>query len=297
MKAVIILFSCCIFFVGCKSQDNKAGIKAKSDNNTLLWQVSGNGLTKPSYIFGTFHLLCKDDIHFSEQLKNAVQSANEIYMELDMDDPSTMMSGMLFMNMKDGKKLKDLYTAAEYKKIESYFTDTLHTPLSLLQGIKPYFLVAMLYPKMMPCKTASGVEEELLKLAKEDKKEIKGLETMQFQASVFDSIPYDWQAKELLKNIDSFSIYKKEFDTMMNDYKNQRLAAMEKSLSKSEFGSDKFNDLLLTNRNKNWVVQLKNIMKKENVFVAVGAGHLVGDKGLINLLRKEGYTVEPLLNK
>jgi uncharacterized protein YbaP (TraB family) len=199
--------------------------------------------------------------------------------------------------MEGGKKLKDLYTPDEYKKVEDYFRDTLHTPMMLLQGIKPYFLVAMLYPKMMPCKTATGVEEELMKLAKEDKKEIKGLETIQFQASVFDSIPYDWQAKELLKNIDSFSMYKKEFDTMMRDYKDQRLAAMETSLSKSEFGSDKFNDLLLTNRNKNWVVQLKNIMKKESVFVAVGAGHLVGEKGLINLLRKEGHTVEPLLNK
>lgn len=297
MKTVIILFCCCTFFVGCKSQNNKAAVKVKSDNNTLLWQVSGKDIAKPSYLFGTFHLLCKDDIHFSDQLKNAVQSVNEIYMELDMDDPSTMLSGMLFMNMKDGKKLKELYTPEEYKKVESYFIDTLHTPMMMLQGVKPYFLVALLYPKMMPCKIASGVEEELMKLAKEDKKEIKGLETMQFQASVFDSIPYDWQAKELLKNIDSFSLYKKEFDTMVNDYKNQRLAAMEKSLSKSEFGSDKFNDLLLANRNKNWVMQLKTILKNENVFVAVGAGHLVGDKGLINLLRKEGYTVEPLLNK
>src|SRR5256886_8297814 len=111
---------------------------------------------------------------------------------------------------------------------------------------------------MMNCKTASGVEEELVKLAKDDKKEIQGLETMEFQASVFDSIPYEWQAKELLKNIDSFSIYKKEFDTMILQYKNQQLMAMEKSLAKSEFGTDsRYEDLLLTNRNKNWVVQLK----------------------------------------
>jgi hypothetical protein len=121
---------------------------------------------------------------------------------------------------------------------------------------------------------------------------------MQFQASVFDSIPYEWQAKELLKNIDSFSVYKKEFDTMMLEYKNQQLSSMEKLLGKSEFGSDKkYEEILLINRNRNWASQLKNIMNKESVFVAVGAGHLVGEKGLLNLLRKEGYTVEPLLNK
>ncbi|MDQ6755597.1 MAG: TraB/GumN family protein [Bacteroidota bacterium] len=297
MKPVIIIFSCCIFFYGCMSQNNKPDAKKAIDNNSLLWQVSGKDLKKPSYLFGTFHLLCKDDIHFSEQLKNTLKYSDEVYMELDMDDPSTMLSGLLFMNMKDGKKLKDLYTVEEYKKIQNYFTDTLHTPMMMFQNIKPYFLVAMLYPKMMNCKNASGIEEELMKIAKNDKKEIKGLETMQFQASVFDSIPYEWQAKELLKNIDSFSIYKKEFDTMVMQYKTQQLSSMEKLLAKSEFGSDKYEDILLTNRNKNWVVQLKNIMSKESVFVAVGAGHLVGEKGLINLLRKEGYTVEPLANK
>ena len=297
MKSVIIIFSCCIFFFGCKSQSNKSLAKKNNDNNTLLWQVSGKYLKKPSYLFGTFHLLCKDDIKFSEQLKNSLRTADEVYMEMDMDDPSTMLSGLLYMNMKDGKKLKDLYTADEYKKVESYFSDSLGMPMMMFQSIKPYFLVAMLYPKMMNCNTASGVEEELMKLSKENKKEIKGLETMQFQASVFDSIPYEWQAKELLKNIDSFSIYKKEFDTMILEYKDQQLSAMEKLLAKSEFGSDKYEDILLTKRNINWVDQLKSIMQKESVFVAVGAGHLVGEKGLISLLRKEGYTIEPVVNK
>ena len=297
MKSFIIILSSCIFFLGCKSQNNKPAAKKNSDSNSLLWQVSGKDLKKPSYIFGTFHLLCKDDIKFSEQLKNSVAFADEIYMEMDMDDPSTMLSGLLYMNMKGGKKLKDLYTADEYQKVESYFRDSVGMPMMMLQSIKPYFLVAMLYPKMMNCKNASGIEEELMKMAKENKKEIKGLETIQFQASVFDSIPYEWQAKELLKNIDSFSLYKHEFDTMLLQYKNQQLSAMEKLISKSEFGGEKYDDILLNNRNKNWVAQLKNIMNKESVFVAVGAGHLVGEKGLLNLLKKEGYKVEPLLNK
>lgn len=298
MKSLIIVFSSCIFFLGCKSQSNIPAAKKNNDNNTLLWQVSGKDIKKPSFIFGTFHLMCKDDIKFSEQLKISLNAADEIYMEMDMDDPSTMLSGLLYMNMKNGRKLKDLYTPAEYNKVESYFKDSLKMPMMLFQGVKPYFLVAMLYPKMMNCKTPSGIETELINLAKESKKEIKGLETMQFQASVFDSIPYEWQAKELLKNIDSFSVYKKEFDTMLLEYKNQQLSSMEKLLAKSEFGSDKkYEEILLTKRNINWVNQLRSVMNKQSVFVAVGAGHLVGEKGLINLLKKEGYTVEPLHNK
>jgi len=298
MKTLLIILSCCIFFPACKSQVNTPAVKKQGNNNTLLWQVSGKGLAKPSYIFGTFHLLCKEDVRFSEQLKNSVRYADEIYMEMDMDDPATLMGGLLYMNMKDGKKLKDLYTEDEYKRIENYFKDSLQMPMMLFQNMKPYFLVALLYPKMMDCKNPSGVEEELMKIAKENKKEIKGLETVQFQASVFDSIPYEWQAKELLKNIDSFSMYKKEFDTMLTEYKNQQLGGMEKLLAKSEFGSDKsYEDILLNKRNRNWVGQLKEIMKKESVFVAVGAGHLTGEKGLLSLLKKEGYTVEPLNNK
>lgn len=282
--------------MACKAQDSHS-FKIQKDGNTLLWKVSGNGLKKPSFLFGTFHLLCKDDIHFSDQLKKAIKQCDEVYMEMDMDDPSMLLGSMLYMNMKDGKKLEDLYTPEEYERVQHYFADTLKMPLMLLQSAKPYFLVALLYPKMMDCNSPVGVETELVKMAKEDGKEIRGLETLQFQASVFDSIPYEWQAKELLKNIDSFAVYKDEFDRMLAFYKDQQLDSLKEMINKSEFGSDKYSDLLLNNRNKNWTAQLKEIMKKTSVFVAVGAGHLVGDSGIINLLRKEGYKVEPLENR
>lgn len=296
MKRLLFYSLYTILFTGCKAQENHSFIIQKNDN-TLLWKVSGNGLKKPSFLFGTFHLLCKDDIHFSDQLKRAMKESDKVYMELNLSDPSVMLSGMLYMNMKNGETLKDLYTPEEYKRVQNYFADTIKMPIMLLQGAKPYFLVALLYPRMMDCSSPTGIEEELVKIAKEDKKEIKGLETVQFQASVFDSIPYEWQAKELLKNIDSFSVYKDEFETMLDFYKNQQIDSLQSTLGKSEFGSDKYNDLLLNNRNKKWVGQLKEIMKKESVFVAVGAGHLVGDFGLIHLLRKAGYKVEPLENK
>jgi len=294
-KCMIAVFLVCFVIAGCHAQKEKLFTRQKN-NNTLLWEVSGKGLKHPSFLFGTFHLLCKEDIQFSNQLKEAIKASDEIYMELDMDDPSILLSGMLYMNMKDGKKLADLYTPDEYKKLQAYFTDSLNTPLILLQKAKPYFLVGLLYPKMMNCSSPAGVEEELLKIAKEDKKEIKGLETIQFQASVFDSIPYEWQAKELMKNIDSFSFYKKEFDDMVSLYKSQLLDSMQNMLVKSEFGSEQYEDLLLNDRNKKWVKELKEIMKNESVFTAVGAGHLTGEYGLISLLKKEGYTVVPLAN-
>lgn len=279
----------------CNAQE-PSGLPVNKDGNTLLWEVSGNGLKSKSYLFGTFHLMCKRDILFSENLKTAVKNTSETWLEMDLDDPATMLGALFLMKMKDGKKLSDFYSETDYRRLKSFFTDTLNYPVSLFQQMKPAFLEALLYPKMLPCKTVTGVEEELMKLAKENKKEIQGLETMAFQASVFDSIPYTEQAKELLKGIDSISSYRKYFDTMMMVYKSQRLDDIEKLFSRSEFGMEQNRELLLDRRNRNWVVQLKPIMKKEPVFVAVGAGHLVGETGLIALLRKEGYTLKPIEN-
>jgi uncharacterized protein len=240
--------------------------------------------------------MCKDDIHFSDNLKTAVKDAGEVYFEMDLDDPANTLGALFFMNMKDGKTLKDLYTDAEYKRVIAFFTDSMQLPMAMLQKMKPTFLEAFLYPKMMPCKTMSGVEEELMKIAKADKKEIKGFETIAFQASVFDSIPYDVQAKSLLKTIDSLPENKLNFDTMLMVYKSQEINKIEKLFNGSELTQEENLDVMLYNRNKNWVKQLKEILKKDHIFMAVGAGHLVGDKGLIALLRKEGYTVRPISN-
>ncbi|MEO6219223.1 MAG: TraB/GumN family protein [Ginsengibacter sp.] len=281
---------------GCRAQP-KPVFKTSNNNNTLLWKVSVKDTKRPSFLFGTFHLLCKNDINFSSQLKSAVQYADSVYMELDLDDPSTMMSGLLYLNMKNGKKLADFYTPEEYKKIEDYFNDSLQVPMIMFQKAKPYFLMALLYPKMMKCKTFSGIDEEVMTLAKQNNKQIIGLETMEFQSSIFDSIPYELQAKELLKNIDSLGKYKDEFDTLMQAYKSQQLNTIEELMGKSEFGMEKYENLLVNYRNADWVKQLREIMKNKSVFVAVGAGHLLGEKGLIKLLRAEGYVVEPIENK
>ena len=283
--------------MGSVQAQQEVNLKSNANDNTLLWEVSGNGLTKASYLFGTFHLLCKEDINFSPALKQAIIKSNEIYLELDMDDPATLFGGIMLMNMQGGKKLKDLYTAEEYKRLTNYFKDSLKTPVGLFQGLKPGFLVALLYPKMMPCSDVSSVEESIMHLAKGGGKEIKGLETMAFQASIFDSIPYEKQAQELLTAIDSMEKSKVYFSLMLSAYKNQRLDEIENIINNPEFGIETNQDILLVNRNKNWVAQLKDIMKKEPVFIAVGAGHLPGKAGLVALLRAEGYVVRALENR
>ncbi len=286
-----------LFFLQSCTAQTSPSLKYNADNKSLLWEISGNHLKKSSYVFGTFHLMCKSDIHFSDPLKLALQSSEKVYFELDLDDASNTLGALFFMNMKKDTSLKDLYSPAEYEKLTSFFADSVKISMQLFNRMKPALLEALIYPKMMACKNMSGIETELLTLAKTNKKEIFGFETAAFQASVFDSIPYKQQAKDLLKTIDSFQKYKLYFNQMLKLYKDQDITQIETLFSNPEFGLQDNQDILLDRRNENWAAQLNKILPQQPVFIAVGAGHLVGEKGLINLLRKQGYTLKPVLNK
>ena len=295
MKACFFL-PILFLFQHCQSQP-KLKIPTNGDSNTLLWEITGKHLKKPSYLFGTFHMMCKDDIKFTDYLRAALQTSEEVYFEMDLDDAANTLGALFFMNMADGKTLKDLYTPEEYEKMQVFFKDSLRISLTTFHKMKPSFLEAFLYPKMMPCKNLSGVEQELMKIAAKEKKEIRGFETIAFQASVFDSIPYSTQAKSLLNSIDSIGKYQVYFDSMIHVYQTQQLDKLEAMFTQPEFGMKEGLELLLDNRNKNWVAQLRTILPEKNIFIAVGAGHLVGKMGLVALLREEGYSLRPMLNK
>ena len=292
---IFYLFATVFFLQSCKAQSN-IKLPVNKDNNTLLWEISGKNLKQPSYVFGTFHILCKEDIQFSANLRAALKASNQVYFEMDLDDPKNTLGGMFFMNMKD-KTLSDLYTVEELQKLTKFYKDSLKMNLSYFNKMKPMMLAALLYPRMMPCKTPSGVEIELMTIAKKEKKEILGFETIEFQSSIFDSIPYSVQAKDLLKSIDSMDKYKLYFNKMVQTYKNQQTDSLVAIVNDKTFTDGENNDALLKNRNINWVKQLKTIFPKNNIFMAVGAAHLFGNDGLIDLLRKDGFTVKPIVNK
>ncbi len=291
---IFYLLATIFLFQSCKAQ-SQTKLNISKGDNTLLWEISGKGLKKSSYLFGTFHILCKDDIKFSSNLQTALKRSKEVYFEMDLDDPKNTLGGMFFMNMKN-KTLNDLYSPEEMQKLSKFFKDSLKMNLSFFNKMKPMMLSALLYPRMMPCKTPSGVEMELMTIAKKENKEIKGFETIEFQSSVFDSIPYSVQAKELLKSIDSINKYKVYFNKMVLMYKNQQTDSLVLIVNDKTFSEGENNDALLKNRNQNWLKQLETILPKNNIFIGVGAAHLFGADGLINLLRKDGYTVRPIEN-
>lgn len=275
----------------------KQAASANRTPKTLLWEVSGNGLRESSYLFGTMHILCAEDAQLSPGLERIIKTANKIYFEIDMDDMAEMMGGLKYLRMNDGVKISDLLTPEEYRKLEDYFKSRkTPMPMSMLNRFKPYFVSALLSDQTMDCAKKDGMEQVIMTKAKENEKTIHGLETLQFQASVFDSIPYAKQAKDLIQYIDSIDSYSKVTRSMAAVYKSQDIEAMDSLMVKSDPSMKAYMDLLLYGRNRKWVHQMANIMNEGLILFAVGAGHLGGEQGVINLLRKRGYTVKPLPN-
>lgn len=265
--------------------------------NTLLWEISGNGLEKPSYLFGTMHLLCAEDAKLSMNLKKAIREADRIYFEIDMDDMSQLIGALKYARMSDNTKLSDLLTQEEYARVKEYFEKNKSIlPFSMMERLKPYMLTSLIGETGMECEKTNGMEMIIMQEANKYDKEIKGLETAEFQASLFDSIPYEKQAKELLNYIDSLDFHKNNTSELVKVYREQDLEKMEALTVKTDGGIGEYLDLLVYNRNRRWLEELKTILSEKPTLVAVGAGHLPGENGMINLLRKAGYTVKPLKN-
>jgi uncharacterized protein YbaP (TraB family) len=245
--------------------------------------------------------LCANDIDLSETLKKAINETDKVYLELDMDNLFEMMQAVQKMKMRNDTTLSDLLSDSDYKKVKAFFASKSSIiPFSILETYKPMLAASMIMQTSTECDNAVSMEQIIMQEAKENKKEIKGMETMAYQLSIFDSIPYEVQAKQLLAFIsdnDTEDKASKEYDEMASAYRNQDLSKLEALINKEELGIGNFADLLLYNRNKNWVISMDKIFANNSAVIAVGAGHLPGEKGVINLLKKAGYKVEPMENK
>lgn len=257
----------------------------------LLWKISGNGLSKPSYLFGTIHITC--DAALDKNTIKALDETSQLYLELDMDDPAMMSEMMGGMTMKDGKTMSSLVSPQDFEIASAFVKENLGVSLSMVETYKPFMVGAMMYTKMIDCPPQS-FEAELMKVSKAQNEEVYGLETVQEQMTVFDDIPYEDQMKDLVRSAKSgLTKEKAEFKKLMDAYKGKDLNELMALMNDSENPMySENNDVLLTNRNKNWIPKIEKTAKEKPTFFGVGAAHLAGDDGVISLLRKKGYKVE-----
>jgi uncharacterized protein YbaP (TraB family) len=269
-------------------------IQAQTDSaKTLLWQITGPGITAPSYLYGTIHLMCPDDIVVSTELRAKFYSAKQLYLELDMDDPSILMKTMQQMTMKNDTTLKQLLPPKQYDSVVSAFQNISGLPLTMMQKMKPQLIESAIYPKLLGCDGAQAWEQKFMQMAKANDMEIKGLEEVEDQLKIFDEIPYKAQAEEFAESVLHIDSVKKSFNKMLDLYKQKDLDALSKMMDETGTPSD-FMDMLLNNRNKKWIPEIIEQAKLKPTFFAVGAAHLGNTNGVINLLRQKGYTVTPV---
>ena len=294
-----------VLWLGCRSSEKITYTPEQlvPTDKALLWKISGNGLKKPSYLYGTIHLIPKDQLQFTDALQSALDGSKRVAFEIDMKAMTnfrTQMSLMTKAFMAGGKTLKDLLPAEDYVFVKEKMSEK-GIPAGMFERMKPMFLSTMFAGESDGGATVSGqmtsVEMELYRLARKRKLESAGLETADYQMAVFDSIPYDAQAKMLVESLRTAeadtSSGDGELAKMLDMYREQDITAMQSMIADPESGMAGYEDLLLNRRNRNWIPVMSRYMRDKPTLFAVGAGHLGGQVGVVALLRKEGYRVEP----
>ena len=273
----------------------------------LLWKVSGNNLGRPSYILGTYHFAPGSMLDKIPGMEQAIQDCDVVVGELEKDSmiggEVQMLAAQAMMAPADST-LDKLYSREDYALIESVFNKyfgNMGVKLSQMNILKPMAIStqmqAMQAIKYFPNLNANDLIDVAVQTRANDAgRPSLALETVEEQINLLFNAPLAEQAKGLLescKNDDKFTLLS---NALVEAYMTQDLERIEAVLNDKEVTGEEDDSMeaLLYNRNRNWAQKLQEIMPERACLVCVGAGHLPGDQGLLQLLRDAGYTVEPM---
>jgi uncharacterized protein len=275
------------------------GQSPTAQENSLLWKITGNGLANASYLYGTIHVIPRKDFFLTDSTLRAFDYAEKIAFEFDLKKELKFLPQLRLMSkmrMRGDTTLDMLMSEEDYDFVKSKFLQK-RIPMRLVNRLKPTLISDFASGNLDEMKNGSttSYEMEFLARAKRSKKKITGLETAAYQMSVFDSIPYHTQAQMMLEELRSDgSESNREYKRLLKIYKRQDLESIQKVINSDEEQTSNFNTILLDNRNRNWIPVIEKLSKKSKMFYAIGAGHLVGENGVIALLRKRGYILTPI---
>lgn len=261
--------------------------------NALLWKVTKND--QSGYIYGTIHISC--DAKLSDQVKLALDKSNQLVLEVDLSDPALQMKMMQKMILPNQKSAADYLTDKEYDLLKNYINQNVEMipGFSLVKSLKPIFLSGLITQSLLTCSSQEGYDKLLMQHAQQREISVTGLETIEEQIDVLDQIPVQKVYDEIIESIkDDQKEDRKMIYEMIRHYKNADLQALKKLLSDADSVINDFSDVALDQRNNKWIPKIKNQLSENKPFIGFGAAHLVGENGVIELLRKEGYSVEPV---
>ena len=289
-----------------------AVVAAVSMNGQLLYKISGNGLEKPSYIIGTHHLANVGFVEKINGVKEALAETDQVYGEVKWDamtNPDSLKAMQQVMMLPEGKTLKDILTADQYKRLDTFMTQKLGAGMSnptvaaQMGKLSPMTLVTQfqvllfMMNHMGEFDPSSTFDQYFQAQAQKNNLPCGGLETLAFQAQLlYKGQPLERQVEQLMCLIDNEQFNTQMMEEMAKAFYAQDLdglkKAMDLKLGTSCDSTPEEEAALIDNRNADWLTKMPAIMKERPTFFAVGAGHLPGEKGVLQLLRNAGYTVE-----
>jgi uncharacterized protein YbaP (TraB family) len=269
-----------------------ASVQAQRSSSSLLWQVSGKGLATPSYLFGTFHLMCKSDFSAEGVLKEKLAASKQFYGEVAMDDPTIAMQ--LAGKMVSANSLESMVTPEEFKRLGTNFQNITGLPLAMFNNFKPFMALSLVTLSTISCTDRIQPETELVNIAKEHQLPILGLETVDDQINAINKEPLDSQLNDLKRILNNFDSVKTVMADLTAVYKKRNVDSLY-AFMKAAGTDGQFEQNLLIERNQRWIPVMEKAMNDKASFFAVGAGHLGGPEGVLELLRKRGYRVTPVM--
>jgi len=271
---------------------------------SILWKISGKDLSKPSYLLGTLHYKPGEYLDSIPGANAALQSCEQVVGEIQMSDMmAVQMKIMQAMVMSPDTTYKMLYSEDDYQFVSEQLKTYIGSGLDGQFGaMKPAAIqmtvVALAYAKYFPGLNLSNtIDIRVQSEATKNQKPIIGLETAEDQIHVlFGIMSLQRQAEALLCNLKNMDKIMPLIPELIEIYNKADLDKMILHQDEHDFcpSYPSETDALNKDRNNKWMVNLPGIMKDKPSFIAVGALHLAGEDGLLNLLEKAGYKVEPV---
>lgn len=277
------------FFVGAICLVSR--ISFAQENNSMLWEISGNGLQQPSYIQGTFHMMCAKDFQMKQKTIDALGKVKRLVLELNYTDPTEMAAVQKMMQSE--QKLSEKLSADEATELNEVLK-SYGVTLQAVNNYSPQALYSFIGQKATPCPQTEikMYEIELLTLAAKSGKTFGGLEKVADQT---DALGKSYDLKEIIRQLKAGDEYAILSKSMIKAFNEENLIALDELLKDERFMNKEQEDLMLNQRNINWVSKkMPEMMEKESVLFAVGGGHLLGKEGVLNLLKEKGYTIKPV---
>lgn len=274
-------------------------------NAQLLWKVSGKDLAKPSYVFGTHHLAPLSITDSVPGFKQAMNETEQVYGEIvmeEMQSPINMQKMQQAIMLPGDTTLHTLFNSAQYDSVAVKIKQLMGVELQMFDKIKPAFLTAQI-SALIAMKTVEGFNPQqqldgwIQSEAQKQGKVVAGLETMDFQMGVlFGTQTLQRQADQLLCTVMNLNKAEQQTRRMSAAYMKQDLKQLMEIVEEKQGNScdalPEEEEALIYRRNTNWAEVMPAIMKEKATFFAVGSGHLAGERGILNLLSKQGYTIE-----